>query len=620
MKSRVDQVKLALQAPARLDMIEALSPRQPDLTFPDINRLRRQLESFEEEWQPVKIAVVHTYTTELLRPYWTFEALLQGFALDLYEAPYGMTLQELRPGSGLLTHQPDVTFLLLQWEDLDPRLVQPLMALPCVEREKVAEACLEHLHRLLSEFRQALPGLLVVTLLPRFFGPELGDYDVMAPDSEANFRSVFKARLAARLRDSLPAVYFNDLDTLTEEIGRLHMFDFRLWQISRFPFSVSGAQAVTRRLFCYPVLLKQSEIKCIALDADNTIWGGIVGEDGPDGIALGPDYPGSVYIAFQRRLLEFQQRGFLLALCSKNNPQDVMEILTDHPHQVLREEHFASLHVNWQPKPDNLRNIARDLNIGLESFVFVDDSPHECLAVRRQLPQVTVVKTPEQLAYLPFCLDTVPLLEIIRLTDEDRQRTVLYAQERQRRQLAATSQTLDDYLTSLQMVMTIGLDDSRHIARIAQLTQKTNQFNLTTRRYTEDEVQQFIRRPDWLVAQFSLTDIFGDSGLVGLAFFRGLTTKIAEVDTFLMSCRVIGRQAETAFLNKLLYILEGRNIASVQATYIPTAKNAMVKDFWPQHGFVATAPDTFQIDLTRWTPLESSLIDVHVHMPGHEPF
>lgn len=166
------------------------------------------------------------------------------------------------------------------------------------------------------------------------------------------------------------------------------------------------------------------------LDADNTLWGGIVGEDGMDGIALGPDYPGNCYVAFQRRVLEYRQRGFILALCSKNNEADVLEVLRRHPHQVLREEHFAALRVNWQDKPQNLQALADELNLGLDSLVFVDDSAHECSVVRRTLPMIEVVQTPARAVDVPTCLDRVSRLEIIALTEEDRRKSEICVQNR----------------------------------------------------------------------------------------------------------------------------------------------------------------------------------------------
>lgn len=605
MTAETDPVKEALSAETRWDIARALGPIRPTLTLPDVKRLTRQLSSLDDETQAIRVAVLRTYTTELLEPYWQLEAKLQGFTLELYEAPYGSLLQELEPGAGLLEHNPDLTLVFLQWEDLDPRFGKPLTSYGAGEQADLHAAGIRYLVGLLGALRDRIEGSIVVTLLPRPFGPELGAFDAMAADSEASFRGGFKAALASQLRESLPGTHFADLDEVAAQVGRAAMFDPRLWYGARYPFSVAASQTVTARLMRYAVVLKQPPAKCIVLDADNTLWGGIIGEDGPQGIELGPDYPGSVYVAFQRRLLEFRQRGFLLALCSKNNSADVLEVLKDHPHQLLREEDFAAMVINWLPKPGNLRTLAQDLNVGTDSFVFIDDSPHECLAVRRELPEVTVVQTPSDITLLPVCLDEVARLEILSLTEEDRRRTKLYAQQRKRAELSGSSANLDEYLASLKMVMAISIDEPEHVRRIAQLTQKTNQFNLTTRRYSEADIGKFMSDPDWIVADFRLADVFGDSGLVGVALVSGVAGSEAKFDTFLMSCRVIGRRVETAFLAWLLDELRRRGLAPVRGEYVPSGKNEVVSDFWARHGFSSTNDGFFQIDLSEPVRIES---------------
>lgn len=571
-------------ATSRAEIVAALGARRTPLTLREMRELSRQLQALDEPTVPLRMGVLHTYTTELLQPYWRFEALLQGFDLHLYEAPYGALMQETEPQSGLAAANPDFAYIFMCWEDLDPRLRLPLSALPADEHEAVVADAAHTVARLARRLRQVCSATLVVTLLPRMWGPELGVFDAMAEHSTTQLLGAIKRSIASELQ-AIPSALFCDLDDVAGEIGRQHLFDLRLWETSRFPYSVNGAQTVVRHLLSYAVVRLQPTAKCIVLDADNTLWGGIVGEEGINGIALGPEYPGSVYVTFQRRLLELQQRGLLLALCSKNNPQDVAEVLAHHPHQVLREEHFAAMRVNWEPKPENLRALAQELNLGLESFVFVDDSAHECLAVRQQLPQVTVVQTPAEVLDLPFCLEGLSRLQITSLTSEDRARTAMYAQQRQRRATAESFATIEEYLASLEMVMRVGFDDERHLARIAQLTQKTNQFNLTTHRYSEAQIRTFMRDPEWLVAHFSLADIFGDNGLVGVALVRGATGTTATVDTLLMSCRVIGRRAEHAFVHHLLGRLSAAGVERVVAQYIPTAKNAMVRDFWPSLGF-----------------------------------
>jgi FkbH-like protein len=447
-------------------------------------------------------------------------------------------------------------------------------------------------------------GQILLALLPPLHPPGLGDYDSHSEASESAFRAQLKSALAVRLRNDVPATRLLDLDESLLELGRQRFFDLRLWYSARFPFASPGARELARRAMAIGAAVKLPKAKAIVLDADNTLWGGIIGEDGIDGIALGPDYPGNVYVAFQRRLLDFQQRGLVLAICSKNNPDDLMQVLREHPHQLLREEHFAAIRVNWEPKPGNLRSLAAELNFGLESFVFVDDSDHECHAVRSELPQVEVVRTPARVLDLPTCLDRIARLEVLQITDEDRGKTRLYAEQRRRRDLAVQSTDVASYLASLDMRMRVRFDDASALARLAQLTQKTNQFNLTTRRYSEADVRGFIDADDWLVAHFSLADVFGDNGIVGLALLRTGADASAELDTFLMSCRVIGRGAESAFLDAILRRLRARGVRSVNARYLPTAKNKLAEHFLPEHGFVRDAGDVYRRDLETSPPAD----------------
>ncbi len=572
----------------RAEILAGLGSRRTPVTLSQVRTLTRQLRALDEPAVPLRVAVLHTYTTELLQPYWQFEARLQGFELDLYEAPYGALLQEAQPGSGLAQADPHLVYAFLRWEDLDPRLGRPVSSLAEAEQDELVAAVEALVDTLTANLRSVCGATLVLTLLPRMWGPELGLFSPMSAQSDTTLRQRIKVAVAGVLGAVPPALLF-DLDEMVSEIGRTGFFDARLWESSRFPFSVAGAQATVRHLVACAAAQLLPGAKCVVLDADNTLWGGILGEDGPTGIALGPDYPGSLYVSFQRRLLELRQRGFLLALCSRNNPQDVAEVLANHPHQVLRDEHFAATRVNWEPKPGNLRALARQLNLGLDSFVFVDDSAHECLAVRQQLPQVMVVQAPADPLELPYCLDAVARLEILSRTREDEVRTQLYAQDRQRQHAARSYRTLDDYLASLNMVMRVGLDAPRHAPRIAQLTQKTNQFNLTSVRYTEAEIRSFMRDPECLVAHFALADVFGDSGLVGVAIVQGVGGTDATWEALLMSCRVIGRRAEQAFVHHILGELGERGVERVRASYRPTLKNEMVRGFWPSVGFSAVA-------------------------------
>jgi len=292
-------------------------------------------------------------------------------------------------------------------------------------------------------------------------------------------------------------------------------------------------------------------------------------------------------------------------MCSKNNEQDVFEVLRNHPHQLLRESHFSALRINWKPKHENLLSLANELNLGLDSFIFIDDSDYECGIIRRELPQVQVIQTPTKPIEIPDCLDYLNRLEILNLTKEDKNKTRMYAEERQRRDLQQKVQGdgVEKFLSSLNMEMKIEINSSTEIGRLAQLTQKTNQFNLTTRRYSEQQIQEFIDADDWLVASFRLSDIFGDSGIVGLALIQNTNSTHVTIDTLLMSCRVIGRNAESAFIEGLMEYIAKKGVDYVKAEYIPTFKNTLVADFYVNHQFSQHDNHTFTRSLKEKPPL-----------------
>lgn len=568
----------------------------------------------------IRVAIVRTYTSDLLDPWLEQAAALEGFNVSVHHAPYGVALGEARAGSELVAFAPDLTLLLLQPGDLDPALSEPLASLAAADRTALAEAAAARMMNLIETFRAQPIGRIVATLLPSPFAPDLGLYDAQSEAGERAWWGETKQRIATATR-ALPSVSWLDLEDVLATTGRAAFFDRRTWYSARFPFTPRAACEVARRVIALGVVAKRPRVKVIALDADNTLWGGVIGEDGMDGIALGPEYPGNCYMDFQRRILGLQQRGFLLALCSKNNPADVAQVLREHPHMLLRERHFAATRVNWSPKIDNLGELAEELSLGIDSFVLVDDSAYECEAVRRELPQVEVVQTPARAVDVPFCLDHVARLEILSLTEEDRKKTAMYAQERERRELKGAMTggggvNLADYLRSLDMRMTVGFDELGPLKRLAQLTQKTNQFNLTTRRYEESQVQAMIERPDWTVAHFDLTDRFGHSGIVGLALVDRTAMPTARLDTFLMSCRVIGREAEAAFLNAVMHRLADIGCRVLLAEYLPTPKNGLAKAFLAAQGFVSDGEGVWRRDLAAVPPAPPEAFPITIAIAG----
>ncbi|CAN5731611.1 hypothetical protein BH11PSE8_BH11PSE8_06440 [soil metagenome] len=587
------------------ELRSAVGTWRTPISLPQARQLATHAKSLTVNPTPLRIAVVHTYTSDLLDPWFDMAGALQGLDVQCYHAPYGLALQEAAPDSALVAHRPDATLLMLRREDLHPELARPLAGLERTDRARLRIEASRQLRSIIDLFRAQKTGHLILTLLPSISAPGLGHFDAQSDASEAGWWSELKADVGQWMREQIGAALFLDLDDVLQQVGRTAFFDLRYWYSAQFPFGLEAAREISRRVIDVGVLLKTPRAKVLVLDADNTLWGGVVGEDGFDGIAIGPEYPGSAYRDFQRRILDFQQRGFILALCSKNNPADVDQVLQKHPHQLLRDEHFAAKRVNWLPKADNLISLAKELNIGLDSFIFVDDSDHECAAVRHALPLVEVVQTPKRAVDVPRCLDQVARLEVLSITSEDSAKTELYAQERRRREFTETvgaSLGTDDYLARLDMKMQVSLNAGNHLTRLSQLTQKTNQFNLTTRRYDEQQIKSFVDASEWWVVDFSLSDIFGDSGIVGAALVHIMEPGKARLDTFLMSCRVIGRHAEVVFLNTILRQLKGAGFSDITAEFIETAKNGLAKSFLVEQKFEPICGNQFQRNLDRNPP------------------
>jgi FkbH-like protein len=616
MSNRQLDVEKLLSLGSRDALRQAL--RQTALPMlPQIQGLTDHAAGLAPAMRGFRLGIVHSYTSELLDPWLGLAGALEGLDVKTYHAPYGLNLEEADAGSGLVAQSPDITLMLLQREDLHPDLARPVVALAPDEQAKMSGQAVDRLLAIITAFRAQRVGHLVVTILPEQRGPALGVYDPQSERSEAAWWSALKANIGQRLRVGVEASTFLDLDEVLAQIGREAFFDRRLWYSARFPFAAAAAREVSRRVVGLGAALKFPKAKVIALDLDNTLWGGVIGEDGFDGIELGHEYPGNAYMAFQRRLLDFQRRGFILALCSKNNSADVDQVLNEHPHQILKQEHFAAVRVNWELKTENLVAIAEELNLGLDSFIFVDDSDYECALVRRELPEVEVIQTPARPIEVPYCLDQVSRLELLSLTVEDQKKTEMYAQERSRRLLRQSAEHnggIESYLASLEMVMAVGIDDPKPLKRLAQLTQKTNQFNLTTRRYDEPDIRRLIEASNWMVGHFSLRDVFGESGIVGLALFDLSSPAVAELDTFLMSCRVIGRQAESAFVNVLLKRLAAAGVSEVLADYLPTPKNGLVTNFLPDHGFTIGANGRFHRHLIATPPLPDAAYPIAIEL------
>lgn len=546
--------------------------------FAEVARLDDEAGAYPDA---IRILVLRNITVEGLDTYVKHYLFPRRIRPEIVFGGYGTMMQDVLADDGLLsTFDPDVVVLALALEELDPSYGAPGW------RSETAQTTVLQLLDLLAKKSRAT---VAVHTIPAPLVPELGlVLDPFGNDLTSQVGQMNDA-LTDFVRRHAPRFFLVDWDRLLRRLGEEAALDRRGYYLWKSPYKRRFLEAWARQLSHAALALKGRTKKCLVLDCDNTLWGGIIGEDGLEGIQLdGNHYPGKAFLDFQISVLHLAERGVLIALCSKNNEADVFEVLDRHAWCRLKRSHLSAWRINWQDKAANIADLATELNLGLDAFVFVDDNPVECNLVSQMLPQVTVVQVPKKLHELPPILLDSGLFDTLRLTDEDRQRARLYQSESQRKSALDGFGTVDDYLASLSTVAVIHRAQAAEIPRIAQLTQKTNQFNLTTRRYSEQEIQALADSPDVDVYSLSARDRFGSLGLVGVLIVRHHEA-IADIDTFLMSCRALGRKLEEAMIGHCLReISSARGVATWQGRYLPTAKNAQVAEFWPRFGFALT--------------------------------
>ena len=399
-------------------------------------------------------------------------------------------------------------------------------------------------------------------------------------------------RHAAQLAHGRPNVKWVELSEFTSRYNAETLVNWKYYLMSQTLLNPKLANEFRTWWQHMEDELALSRKKCLVLDLDNTLWGGVLGEDGIDGIKLGGDYPGKAYTVWQQALLQLQRNGVILAVCSKNNETDVQEAWNKNPSMVLHREHFSALRINWQDKATNMRELADELNIGLDSMVFLDDNPAERELIKQQMPEVTVPDFPEKpYQLMPFFKQLVEnYFRIYQVTDEDRRKTDQYRANAQRKAEQARFTDMESYLYSLDIELDIMQADEHNLPRIAQMTQKTNQFNLTTRRYSESDVQQRLDE-GWRVYCMSVRDRFGDNGITGTIFLMPVDDVTVSIDTLLLSCRILGKGIEEAFVKTVFNLLRLDGYRRIIADYLPTARNGQTADFYDRMGMTCTGTD-----------------------------
>ncbi len=535
---------------------------------------------------PLRVAVLSNFTADSLGPILTARALPSRLLLDVWVAGYDLWSQEvLDPASQLRAHAPDVVILALELETLAPALGVDFLEFGQDEITHQIEDAAERIRETLQALRSWSKARVLIHSFPLPTRPALGIYDPMASQGQTAAIGMLNERLRETAR-SIDNCAIVDVDRIIATVGDAHWRDRRMAMLAKMPVSIAALHALADEHLRYIRAFTGVLRKVLVVDLDNTLWGGILGEDGPDGIQLGEGYPGNAYVDLQKAILSLYRRGVVLAINSKNNQEDVDQLLRSHPSMVLRPEHFAAMRINWQDKLTNMLELSEELGLGIESFVFIDDSDAECERLRQALPEVLTIQLSGEPAMRADTLRGLGVFDTLSYSEEDRERGAFYRREVQRTQLRKSMQSLEDFYRSLEMELFIEPVGDQNLGRAAELTQRTNQFNLTTHRFTRDELSQRVSSEGVEAYGFRLRDRFGDNGMIAFAILEPEGDALA-IGTFLMSCRVLKRTVEDAVLAFLIERAAARGVPEIRGLYRPTKKNGVVADLYPTHGFAA---------------------------------
>jgi FkbH-like protein len=573
-----------------------------DATPASYLRAARELElhaAGELGLREVRVSFVATFTIDVLVPYIAVEGARRSLAVRSLVAPYGQLEQQLLdPASLVYQSNPGFIVIAARVEDAAPELVRDFVRL---SREDIGREVGELVARLENVVRAVRRHsrsqvLLWNQVLPLSLAAGLAD-SALEPSQTETIVEI--NRRLARVCRAIPGAHVFDVCRVANEVGLAAWQDPKLLHLARIPLSAAAQIATAKRLARYLSALTTVPRKCLVLDLDDTLWGGVLGEEGVDGVALGEEYPGSAFKAFHRQLRSYRDRGVLLAIASKNDERDVMELFERHPDSVLRWGDFAARQVHWNDKAASLVAIADELRIGVDALAFFDDSPVEREWVRTRMPGVQVIEVPPDALRYGAALDESGAFDHLELTDEDRKRAELYRGELERRHLAESITSVEEFLRALRMRITIGAVDRATLPRVAQLIAKTNQFTLTTRRHSQAEIERLIAEGA-IALWMRIEDRFGDNGLVGVAIAVDAPPRGVSIDSFLVSCRVLGRDAEAALLRAVAERALARGATRLLGEYVPTKKNGIVAGFLASRGFTAVADRAgwWQLDLS----------------------
>ncbi|MBV8666298.1 MAG: HAD family hydrolase [Burkholderiaceae bacterium] len=589
----------------------------------DLERLAKALQRTRAQGHtlapltPFRLAILSNATANFLAPALAASALRHGIALEIIETDYGQVLQEaLSADSQLHRAQPDAVLIAIDHRGL------PLKA-PAGDAEAAqaaVAASLAQIDAIRAGIHAHGKAVCIVQTLARPPESLFGSLALALPGTLRQLTDAYNRGLADAVAGG-PDLLF-DVAALAETVGLAAWHDPTLWNMAKLPFAADFLPLYAEHASRIVAALRGKSRRCLILDLDNTLWGGVIGDDDLEGIVIGQGDPtGEAHLSVQQTALALRERGIVLAVSSKNTDEVARQPFRRHPEMLLKEEHFAVFQANWNDKATNIKAIAEELSLGLDAMVFLDDNPVERGLVRQLLPQVAVPELPPDPAHYVRTLLAGGYFEAVAYLPEDRQRADFYQDNARRVALMQQAGDVDAYLASLDMHITFAPFDDIGRSRITQLINKSNQFNLTTRRYTEAEVLEVQRDPHCFGLQIRLSDTFGDNGMISVLICRR-SDNTWDIDTWLMSCRVLNRKVEQAVLMELLEQARAAGIARIVGRYLPTERNALVQDHYSKLGFALL--ETQADGATRWeldvaaAPQYQVPMTVH-RTSGHNP-
>jgi FkbH-like protein len=589
LRGPADEVYGALAALSRhrLNALETLQ----------LDRALQQIGVTESRPTAVRLALLGSSTVDHLIPGIRVAGLRHGLGIHSHLGSYGQYRQDLcGPSAALREFGPQYIVLSLTAREF----IAPItLGSTHEEAELALHRAVEGLQGLWGLARETFGATVIQQTFLDTSAPLFGSFERRVPASPA--------RLVRRLNELVIEAAANsqvqifDLALAAERTGLDQWFESKLWLQAKMQIAPQAVPEYGERLVRFVAALRGLSKKCLVLDLDNTLWGGVIGDDGTNGILLGEGTArGEAHLALQHYARDLKERGIVLAVCSKNDPDIASRAVEEHPEMILRLKDFACFAANWQPKPENLRMIAAKLNLGIDSLVFVDDNPAERAAVREALPMVAVPELPEDAAGYVECIAQAGYFETSAFTSDDRERAQRYTENLIREADRGSAHDLNEYLAGLNMSTVYGAVQEVDIPRVAQLINKTNQFNPTTQRYSLEQVTKFCKDEANTVLQFRLVDRFGDNGLVSTMIMRPAAQQpgVLDIDTWVMSCRVFGRELEIEVMNIAVEKARERGAGVLRGKYIQSAKNVVVKDLYERLGF--TRIDCAERETALW--------------------